>query len=173
MKLTKFVLAAILATAAAPASAQSVAQARVVATCGSATYTAGANGPITVDVNGNQCTGGGGSGSATTVTPIYLTPTNDSLSLTLGGTAQAAIATNATRKGCTIQNPATAADQGLVTAESLYVNFGGTASAAATSFELTPGQAISCSPLGIGTVTSAVSVVAATTAHKIIAVEYN
>lgn len=173
MKLIKFLIAAALILGTAPASAQTLDQGRVVSTCGSASYTTGTNAPITVDQVGNQCTGGGGSGSPTTVSPIYLTPTNDSLSLTLGGTAQAAIASNTTRKGCLVENPALAADQGISTAEFLYVNFGGTAAAASTSFALAPGQSISCSPLGIGTVTSAVSVVAATTAHKIIAVEFN
>lgn len=102
-----------------------------------------------------------------------VTPTNDSLSLTTGGTAQNAIAANATRKGCTIQNPATAADQGISTAENLYVRFGGTAAAASDSWELVPGQSMSCAPVAGQIVTTAVSVVAATTAHKIIVVEYN
>lgn len=138
----------------------------------------GTTGPVTYCVVGTVTTGScpmpvTTTGGGVTLTPIYLTPTNDSLSLTTGGTAQNAIASNATRKGCTIQNPATATDQGIATAENIYVNFGGTAAAASTSFELTPGQSISCSPLGIGTITSAVSVVAATTGHKIIAVEFN
>lgn len=51
----------------APVNAQT--QARVVATCGGATYTPGLNGAITVDANGNLCsnTSGGGGGTAVTI----------------------------------------------------------------------------------------------------------
>lgn len=166
-------LAAFLALLApAAALGQGTPTANVVSSCGSASYPAGTARPQTQDTTGRSC--GSGSGGSTAISaPIYLTPTNDSISLTLGGTAQNIMASNATRKGCTIQNPATATDQGIATAENIYVNFGGTAAAASTSFELVPGQSISCSPLGIGTVTSAVSVVGATTNHKIIGVEYN
>lgn len=167
---------ALALAGAIPAFAQGAGQtAIVVTTCGTppATYTAGQVRQTTQDVNGNFCTGGGGSADPTVVSPIYLTPTNDSLAITSGGTAQTAIAANPTRKGCTIQNPATATDQNIAAAETIYVNFGGTAAAASTSFGILPGQAISCSPLGIGTITSAVSVIGATTAHKIVVVEYN
>lgn len=115
----------------------------------------------------------GGSGSQVIAAPLAVTPTNDSLSLTTGGTAQTAIAANTTRKGCTVQNPATATDQGIATAENAYVNFTGTAAAASTSFELVPGQTISCAPFGTGVITAAVSVVAATTGHKLIINEFN
>lgn len=171
--ITLFVGAAWLGICISSVNAQTASTAKVVTTCGGQTYVVGSSQAVTQTAGGAVCTGGGGSGAPTTVSPIYLTPTNDSLSITTGGTAQQAIATNATRKGCTIQNPATASDQGIVTAENAYVNFAGTAAAASTSFELVPGQSISCSPLGIGTVTSAVSVIAVTTAHKLIVVEYN
>lgn len=112
-------------------------------------------------------------GGGTAPGPATVTPTNDSLSITLGGTAQNALTANATRKGCTIQNPATAADQGIGAAENLYVRFGGTAVSASDSWELTPGQSMSCAPSSGQIVVTAVSVVAATTGHKIIVVEYN
>lgn len=104
---------------------------------------------------------------------LSVTGTNDSLSLTTGGTAQQAIASNSTRKGCTIQNPGTSTDQGITTAENAYVNFGGTAGTTNGSFELLPGSSISCSPNGITTTGQSVSVIAATTGHKLIVWEFN
>lgn len=163
----KIVLAVVLSALSTPAMAQQSVSPWIINSSG-----AKPNCPVG-NVSASSCplpvsiSGGGGSGV------LALTPTDDGLALTLGGAAQTAIASNTSRKGCTIQNPATATDQGIATADNLYVNFGGTAAAASTSFELTPGQSISCSPLGIGTITSNVSVVAATTGHKVVAWEYN
>lgn len=138
------------------------------------TFTPGGTQSVNItQVGGNAVTTTVPVSGTITSGPLAVTVTNDSLSLTLGGTAQNAIASNAARKACTIQNPLTSTDQGIATAESLYVNFGGAAAAASTSFVVLPGQSISCAPSGNTVITAAVSVVAATTAHKIIVVEYN
>lgn len=155
------------------ALAQQASSAKVVTTCGGQSYVVGSSQAVTQTAGGAVCTGGGGSGSPTTVTPVPLTPTNDSLAITTGGTAQNALASNAARKACTIQNPSLATDQNIVTAEFLYVRFGGSAAANSDSFGLAPGQSISCDPLGIGVYTTAVSVEGATTGHKVVVVEGN
>lgn len=96
--------------------------------------------------------------------PTALTTTNKSIALTLGGTAQTIMAANTSRRDCTIQNDATET-------ELLYVNVAATAVTTGTSFTLTPGQAFGCSVLG-GVTKELISVIAATTGHKIIAKEY-
>lgn len=100
----------------------------------------------------------GCSGGATAVTT-----TDKSGTITLGGTAQAGIALNASRKSWCIQNPDTATTQGIGTAEVLWVRVGGTA-AANVGTELTPGNQ-ACSAPGLID-TAAISVFAATTGHK-------
>lgn len=92
---------------------------------------------------------------------ISVTTTDKSGTLTLGGTAQAAIALNASRKGWCIQNPASAS-------EDLFVRVNGTASAT-TGTDLSPGQAVCSSPSMVDT--AAVSVFAATTSHAYLGFE--
>lgn len=67
--------------------------------------------------------------------------------------------------GYTIANPVTAAEQGIVTAESLYVDISGAAATilgVGTTIEMLPGQAFP----GVGQSTKTVSVNAATSGHK-------
>lgn len=95
--------------------------------------------------------------------------TNKSGAITLGGTAQSLAASNTSRKRIIIENPCTAASQGIAVAESLFVDFTGTAVVNSTSIELAP-----CGSFdpGAGAVsTQAISVIAATTSHKWIAME--
>lgn len=89
--------------------------------------------------------------------------TDRSGTITVGGTAQNAMAENASRKYMLIQNPSDAT-------ESLFVNFGADASAASASIELEPGGAYSMPDSGFLS-TQRVSVVAATTSHRFIAKE--
>lgn len=95
-----------------------------------------------------------GSFSATVAT-IVVSTTDKAGTITLGGTAQAAIALNASRKGWCIQNPSSAS-------EDLFVRVNGTASAT-TGTDLSPGQAVCSSPSMVDQ--AAVSVFAATTSH--------
>lgn len=99
---------------------------------------------------------------------LSLTERNGTIAV--GGTAQNAMPVNNSRRYLLIQNPFTAAGQGIATAENLYVRFEGTAGINnGTSFELAPGGSIEiASRIGPK---EAVSVVAATTAHAYIAVE--
>jgi hypothetical protein len=89
-------------------------------------------------------------------TPTAVSTTDKGGTITLGGTAQAAIALNASRKAWCIQN-------GPAESETLYVRVNGTASAT-TGVALSPGQQ-ACSPPGLVD-TAAVSVFAATTSHR-------
>lgn len=91
---------------------------------------------------------GGGAGSYT----------DRSLSITTGGTAQNIVATNSSRKSVIIQNPSSEK-------ESIFVNPTGTATANGDSLELTPGGSITFAT------TQAISVLAATTGHKVVAKE--
>lgn len=95
--------------------------------------------------------------------------TNRSGTIAAGGTSQTLAAINASRKRIVIQNPCTAAGQG-VTAESLYVNFTSAAAVdGGTSIEL---GACGSYDSGTGPVsTEAITINAATTAHKFIAKE--
>lgn len=93
--------------------------------------------------------------------PSTATSTNGSTTVTTGGTFQSVLASNASRKGCLIQNPAAAT-------ESLFVFFGANASATtANSFSLAAGAAISCNAGGY-VLTDNVSVTGATTAHAFV-----
>lgn len=91
---------------------------------------------------------GGGSG----------TYTDKSLSITAGANAQVLAAANSSRKSILVQNPTSEI-------ESIYLNPTGTATAGGDSIELAPG--------GIATfvTTQAISVLAATTGHKVVAKE--
>lgn len=94
-------------------------------------------------------------GTITSVAGVLGVATTDkSGTITAGGSAQNAIASNASRKGWCIQN--------TDASEALYVRVGGTASATAGT-KLTAGTQACSSPTLIDT--GAVSVFAATTAH--------
>ena len=93
---------------------------------------------------------------------MAVTGTDKSGSISSGGVAQNAIASNSSRRGWCIQNPPTAT-------EVLYVRDSGTASAT-TGVALGAGQQVCNSP-GI-TATAAISVFAATTSHAYTGVEY-
>ena len=84
-------------------------------------------------------------------------------SITTGGTAQNALTGPA--NGCYIVNPLTATDQGVMTAEPLYVDPTGTAAtttASVTNTALAPGQPWFCVPYS----GKSVSLNAATSGHK-------
>lgn len=100
--------------------------------------------------------------------PITPAAPSGSLTLATGGTSQLLATAGTATHGGMIYNPATAAEQGIATAESVFVSFTGTpavASAGAQSFEILPGGDLSL-PAGL---TTAVNWIAATTGHKITA----
>lgn len=94
----------------------------------------------------------------TTAPPV--SPTDGSMTVVTGGTAQVLFAAGAAPHGCMIQNGQTAADQGIGAAENAEVRFDGS-SAVTTSIIIYPGNVVSC-PLGLNT---SVSILAATTGH--------
>lgn len=102
------------------------------------------------------------SGSTTPAGPVRGSITNRSLTLAVGGTAQDIMAANATRNYIFLQNP-------LAATESLWFDVGADAVVAGdNSIELVPGQSWEM----VGFVpTQRISVVAATTNHKIKAKE--
>lgn len=103
------------------------------------------------------------------VTPLTGTFTNRSGAMTAGGTSQTLAAVNASRRRLIIQNPCTAAGQG-VTAESLYINFTSAAAVdGGTSVELAPCGSFDSNAGPVST--EAITVNAATTGHKWIAKE--
>ena len=90
--------------------------------------------------------------------------TDDSGTITVGGTSQQVMAANASRKGLMIQNPSTAT-------ESLFVNFGAAATTTGNSVELLPGGTFWEDAGMVSTET--VNVVAATGGHAFMAKEFN
>ncbi len=105
--------------------------------------------------------------------PLVVTPTDRSGSITTGGTSKQLAAANALRRGLVIQNPCTATEQGIATAENLYVATGG---AAATT---TNGNYANLAPCGSASLDynnhvdqTQVNVNAATASHKWNATEY-
>jgi len=94
-----------------------------------------------------------------------------SSTIAAGGTSQQLAAANTDRRYLLIQNPASAAGQGIVTAETLYVRFGASAAGVnnGTSFELAPGASLVIE--GGFVSTQAIQVNATTIAHAFIAVE--
>lgn len=107
----------------------------------------------------------------TTIIPSTGSVTERSGSVTLGGTSQQMMAANTSRKYLLIQNPSTTAGQNIATAETLFVRFGSTAATVntGTSFEIVSGASLVME--GSFVSTQAVQVIAATTAHKWLAVE--
>lgn len=98
---------------------------------------------------------------STNTAPIGVTTTDKAGSISSGGVAQTAIASNASRKGWCVQNPSAAT-------EDLFVRANGTASAT-TGLDLPPGQQVCSGPTQVDT--SAISVFAATTAHTFLGQE--
>ena len=107
--------------------------------------------------------GSSGPSSGTITTPLAVTTTNDSSTVTLGGTFQSAIASSSTRKGCFIENPTTAT-------EPLYVFFGANGSATtANSISLAAGASVNCATQTGAVLTDNVSVTATTSTHAFVA----
>lgn len=137
--------------------------AKVVSTCGTAgPYTAGGTNYVTVDVNGNSCSaGGGGTPSApSTVTPTNALSSDASSTVTAGGSYQTALAQNLTRKNCTIQN------NYLAVLEPLFVSIASSPTAA-NSYILNYGDTFSCTS-GVVVMGDAIKVSAATTGHTFV-----
>lgn len=143
-----------------PVAAQNT-NAIVVASCGTppTTYSAGQNRQVTQSTGGLVCNSTSGS---VTAGPLGVTPTDKSGTIASGGTAQTAIALNASRKGWCIQNPPTAT-------EVLYVRSGTTATTT-TGVTLSAGQQ-ACSLPGLID-TGLISVLGATTSHAFQGTEY-
>lgn len=120
----------------------------------------------------NDSTVGLVAGTATigSLNPLAGTYTSKNLTLTTGGTAQTLIASNASRRKFYIQNPCTAAGQGIAAVESIYISFTGSAGVNnGTSIEILACGSYESDAGPIST--QAISVNAATTNHKIVAGE--
>lgn len=153
----KLAFLAILAFAiGCGAAAAQTTSAVVVSACGTppTTYSAGQNRQVTQDTGGNLCNKS--NGGSVTPSPLGVSTIDKGGTITLGGTAQTAIALNTSRKGwCITNDPAST--------ETLYVRVNGTASTT-TGIPLSPGQQ-ACNEPGLID-TAAVSVIAATTSHR-------
>lgn len=104
---------------------------------------------------------------AASAIPVWSAPTtftNVSGAIAAGGTSQLLNAANSSRRKIIIQNPLSATDQGISTAENLYVNFSSVASAAGGSYILAPGDKIILS--GMDCTTESINIYAATTGHR-------
>ena len=89
--------------------------------------------------------------------------TSGAASIAAGGTAQQLCAANEVTHGLYVENPLTAAEQGISTAELLYVDWINTAgTTSGTSVHLQPGDTLTLNAAPSG----AVTVYAATTGHK-------
>lgn len=106
-------------------------------------------------------------GGTVITTPTAVTTTEKSTTIATGGAAVTIMATNTARKGCLLQNPVNAT-------ETLFIRFKSAATTgSADSYGLPPGGSITCAGPG-GTVnTDAVSANAVTSAHVVVAEEYN
>jgi hypothetical protein len=106
-------------------------------------------------------------------TSPHTTATNRSQALAAGGVAQVLMPANALRAGFFIQNPASAASEGIAIAESVYVNLTGAAVInGANCIELLPGDRLTSAEFGQTVPTDAINWIAATIGHQIIAKEY-
>lgn len=118
---------------------------------------------IAVDASGNVPI----TGSITAVPGVLVVvPTDKGSTIAAGGTAQTAIAANASRKGCWIQNPFSATEDLYVSTTGAAVAAGGTPNDA----DLGPGGTFSCLQGG-NIIQLAVSVNATTTGHAFIGKE--
>lgn len=92
--------------------------------------------------------------------------------ITTGGTAQTLAAANAARRALVIQNPPTAAAQGIAAAEALFVRLTSGATINGANFAcLQPGDSLSLAFAGLVD-TELVSVNASTTGHRFYATEF-
>lgn len=98
-------------------------------------------------------------GSSTTGSAV--TPTDRGGSLVTGGTAQNAMASNTSRKGCWIMNPNDATEKLFVSSSTTAT----TVTGAPNDADLNPGQSWACNQGG-NVIQSAISVNAATNGHK-------
>ncbi len=95
---------------------------------------------------------------------VMASPSAWAQTITTGGAAQQLWAAGQVSRGCFVQNPQTAAAQGIATAESLWIDFTGAAASptSGTAMEILPGVAWPCPPPSFGSV----SIYGATTGHK-------
>lgn len=123
------------------------------------------------NIPGEQMLWGPTTLNVTNVNPAQGTFTDRGGAMIAGGASQPLAPANALRKSIYIENPGTAAGQGIAAAESLYINF--TAAAGVdngTSFEIFPGGY--WPPSSYNTVTTEqINVNAATIGHRYIAKE--
>lgn len=122
---------------------------------------------ITAAASGPQNNAGSDS---TVISPYQLSWTDRSISLTTGGTSQTIISSNSSRHGYCINNPVSATEQGISTAEDIAINWTSAASLTSGSFILPPGASW-CEGQAGQVTTETVTVIAATTGHKIPAKE--
>lgn len=109
----------------------------------------------------------GGTVSATSAAAY----TDRSVTIATGGTSQQLMASNGSRKGFMIRNPASAASQGVTTPEPVFVNWGTAAVVnGTTSWELLPGESLTSQEIGLVS-TQQITVIGATTGHVVIAKE--
>ena len=105
------------------------------------------------------------------IVPTIASVTDRSGTIAAGGTSQTLVAQNQSRRRVIIQNPCTAASQGIGTAENLFLNFTAAATTAGgNSLELQP-----CGSFDTGAgpqSTEKLTVIAATTGHQYVAKEY-
>jgi hypothetical protein len=162
----------LAAFAAACLSSPAWADAKVVSSCGGITYDTGASlpqMPLTQDATGKLC-----GSSSVAVTPAVATPTDKSGTLTAGGTSQTLAAANTSRKCLIVQNPISATEQGIATAEDLYLNNNAVAAVAGNGANwavLGPGGSASFCFSGLVDQT-AITVNATTINHRWYAREY-
>lgn len=109
------------------------------------------------------CPAESATGTVTAITtPSGVTSTDASpLTITTGGSYQVVFAASATRKSCLIQNPPTAALQGIPTAEVLSIHLGVQTSV----FTIPIGGTFSCANVDGTVVQDAILMTGATTAH--------
>jgi hypothetical protein len=116
-----------------------------------------------VAMSSGQCA----NGIAVVAGPLTPSAPNAGGAMTLAQAATAQLLFNAgeVAHGCLITNPLNATDQGIGTAEQIWVSVAATASqsAASSSIPIPPGSSFSCG----GGLTTAVSWIAATQGHKI------
>jgi hypothetical protein len=160
--------AALAASLVLPAAADTTPSlAVVVSSCGILSYPVGKTYPETMDPQGRKCVlSGAPSGAAT--------PTDRSGTLTTGGTSQTLAAANSSRKCLFVQNPATAAGEGIATAEDLYINNNAVAAVVgngANYADLSPGASATLCFSGIVDQTQ-ITVNAATISHRWYGKEY-
>lgn len=109
--------------------------------------------------------------NAPALTPARGAMTNRSGSIAVANTSQQLMAANAARTGLIIENPISAAGQGIGAVETLYINISGAAAVVdgGTSIELAPGGVYYS---GAGPVpTSQINVIATSANHRYIAYE--